>query len=271
MSGQSGWVAFLVIAAASVVFLAVLHGITMLIGHRIGRYNVVDVAWGLGFVGIAALALVLGPGDVFRRWLLMILVGVWGLRLSWHMYLKSAGKGEDPRYTELLSRSGGHGLRTVARKIFVIQGVSQWFVSLPIQVSAVTEPTRGIALVAVVVGVALWLLGFTFEAVGDAQLRRFTSDPNSRGTIMDRGLWAWTRHPNYFGDSSVWWGIWLIAASSWPGVLTVLSPVAMTYFLVHATGARLLEESMSRRPGYREYQQRTSYFLPWPPRAPRSP
>ncbi|MEE3851687.1 DUF1295 domain-containing protein [Gordonia sp. LSe1-13] len=267
MSGASGWAAFAVIAVASLLFLVVLHGVTMAIGHRIGRYNVVDVAWGLGFVGIAWLALILGPGDATRRWLFAVLVTVWGLRLSWHMYQKSAGKGEDPRYTELLERSGGSDLVTVARKIFGTQGISQWFVSLPIQVSAVSDATTGLWWIVLVAGIALWVLGFAFEAIGDAQLRRFKADPANKGKIMDRGLWSWTRHPNYFGDSSIWWGIWLIAASSWPGVLTVLSPVAMTYFLVYATGARLLEESMSKRPGYPEYQRRTSYFLPLPPRS----
>lgn len=265
IAGTSPWAAFGIITAATVVFLVVLHTVTMAIGHRIGRYNVVDVSWGLGFVGISWLTLILGPGDATRRWLLAALVSVWGLRLSWHMFQKSAGKGEDPRYTEMLERSGGTEIGIVARKIFATQGVAQWFVSLPIQVSAVVGATEGVWTVVLVAGVALWLVGFTFEAVGDAQLRRFKADPSNKGKIMDRGLWSWTRHPNYFGDSSVWWGVWLIAASSWPGVLTVLSPVAMTYFLVFATGARLLERSMSKRPGYPEYQQRTSYFLPLPP------
>ncbi|MGC5259303.1 DUF1295 domain-containing protein [Gordonia sp. DT218] len=266
ISGLHGWAAFGVLTGASLILLAVLHGVTMAIGHRIGRYNVVDVAWGLGFVGIAVLSLILGPGDLGRRWLLAVLVTVWGSRLTWHMYVKSAGKGEDPRYTELLSRSGGDGLGVVARKIFATQGISQWFVSLPIQVSAVVGRTEGIWIVVLVVGSGLWVLGMAFETVGDAQLRRFKADPANKGEIMDRGLWSWTRHPNYFGDASVWWGLWLVAASAWPGVLTVLSPVAMTYFLVYATGARLLEESMSRRPGYAAYQERTSYFLPRPPR-----
>ena len=123
----------------------------------------------------------------------------------------------------------------------------------------------GSSLVALL-GVALWLLGVVFESVGDAQLRRFKADSGNRGKVMDQGLWAWTRHPNYFGDAAVWWGLYLVAASAWPGVLTVLSPVVMTYFLVFATGARLLEKEMATRPGYPAYQGRTSYFLPRPPK-----
>ena len=118
----------------------------------------------------------------------------------------------------------------------------------------------------VVVGVAIWLVGIGLETVGDAQLAAYKRDPANRGTVMDRGLWGWTRHPNYFGDACVWWGIWVIAAAAWPGVLTVLSPGAMTYFLAFATGARLLESEMAKRPGYPAYMERTSGFVPWPPR-----
>ena len=114
-------------------------------------------------------------------------------------------------------------------------------------------------------GVAVWAVGLAFEAVGDAQLAAYKKDPD-RGPVMDRGLWRYTRHPNYFGDSTVWWGIFLVCASAWPGVLTILSPVAMTYFLVFATGARLLERTMMKRPGYPEYAARTSMFLPLPPK-----
>lgn len=260
------WSQFLAVSAASLLVLAVLHTLTFLVGRRIGRYNVVDVAWGLGFVLVAMVAAALGEGDGLRRWLFVVLVGIWGLRLSWHMHVKSAGKGEDPRYTELLERAGGTSARVVIRKIFLTQGLSQWFVSLPLQVSAVLGPASGVGAVTVVAGVVVAAAGVAFEAVGDHQLRTFKDDPSNKGRIMDVGLWAWTRHPNYFGDACVWWGLWLIAASVWPGALTVLSPVAMTYFLVYATGARLLEKSMSQRPGYAEYQQRTGYFVPRPPK-----
>ncbi|MDL9935412.1 DUF1295 domain-containing protein [Gordonia sp. ABSL1-1] len=263
---MTGWLGFFVLSAVSLAVLAVIQAVTFAVGRRIGRYNVVDVAWGAGFVAVALLALVVGGGDPTRRWVLAALVTVWGLRLSWHMVRKSAGRGEDPRYTELLARTDG-SIGAVIRKVFATQGISQWFVSLPIQVSAVVAGGTGpLGRSLLIVGTVVCIFGFVFESVGDAQLRRFKDDPGSRGQIMDGGLWAWTRHPNYFGDSCVWWGIWLIAAGAWPAALTIASPVAMTYFLVYATGARLLERSMSSRPGYREYQLRTSYFLPRPPR-----
>lgn len=258
------WASFALVSGSSVVVLALAHGVSFEVGRRIGRYNVVDVTWGIGFVLVAAVAAILGDGDAARRVLLLVLTTVWGARLSWHMVRKSRGKGEDPRYKALLERSGGDGPRVVIRRIFFTQGLAQWFVSLPLQLSAVLGATHVTAVLGI--GVALWVAGVFFEAVGDAQLARWKADPANKGQVMDVGLWAWTRHPNYFGDSLVWWGLWLISASVWPGVLTVLSPIAMTYFLVFATGARLLEQSMSKRPGYPEYQERTSYFIPRPPK-----
>jgi len=252
------------VSGASVLALAVVHSVTFAIGMRIGRYNVVDVAWGVGFVAIAAVAAALGHGDPTRRWLLLALVAIWGLRLSWHIQRKTAGKGEDPRYAALLRDAT---LAQVVRKVFVLQACITWFVSFPLQLSAVTGPTPKPLTAVRLVGVAVWLVGVTFEAIGDRQLRIFKSDPANRGVVMDRGLWAWTRHPNYFGDAAVWWGLWLITINGWLPLATVGSPLLMTYFLVYVTGARLTEKLMAGRPGFDEYRQRTAFFFPRPPRS----
>lgn len=256
---------FLAVSAAALAIVVLVYGITFLIGRRIGRYNVVDVTWGLSFVAVAAVAALVGPGDPVRRLLLLALVTVWGVRLAWHMVGKSAGKGEDPRYRRLLKDD--FSAVTVLRKIFLIQALATWFISLPIQLSAVLGPTPGRLVPVLVAGVVLWVIGVSFEAVGDHQLRAFKADPANKGAIMDRGLWAWTRHPNYFGDASVWWGLWLIGITGWLSLSTVLSPVAMSYFLVYATGARLTEKIMADRPGFAEYRSRTSFFLPRPPKS----
>ncbi len=222
---------------------------------------------GAGFVLIALVSAIVGTGDLWRRLLMLALVAIWGVcgwRRTWRFdrvaKVKTRGTkkcSDERRVIERCMRSA----RSISRR-----GISLWFVSLPIQVAAVSNGSFGLL---VVLGIALWIVGVTFETVGDRQMEEFKSDPGSRGHIMDQGLWAWTRHPNYFGDACVWWGgIFLVSASVWPGgVLTVLSPIAMTYFLVFATGARLLERHMEQRPGYREYQQRTSYFIPRPPKA----
>ena len=257
---------FAVVSGASAAALLVLHAVTFGIGRRIGRYNVVDVAWGLGFIAVATVAAILGDGDASRRWLLLALVAIWGLRLSSYIYRRSAGKGEDPRYADLL-RDATVG--QVVGKVFLLQGFATWFISLPLQLSAVTGATPRRWLSVTLAGVLVWLVGVVFEAVGDHQLRVFKSDPRNRGVVMDRGLWAWTRHPNYFGDACVWWGLWLITITGWWSLATVLSPLLMTYFLVYASGARLTEKYMRGRPGFGEYQQRTSFFIPRPPRSAR--
>jgi steroid 5-alpha reductase family enzyme len=257
---------FATVSGASVAALLAVHGVTFVIARRIGRYNVVDVAWGLGFIAIALVAAILGDGDAFRRWLLLALVSIWGLRLSWYIYRRSAGKGEDPRYADMLR---GATVGQVVGKVFLVQGVATWSVSLPLQLSAVNGATPRRWLAVTLAGVLVWLTGVAFEALGDHQLRVFKSDPSHRGVVMDRGLWAWTRHPNYFGDACVWWGLWLITITGWWSLATVLSPSLMTYFLVYATGARLTEKYMRGRRGFDEYQQRTSFFIPRPPRSAR--
>ncbi|MFQ6171419.1 DUF1295 domain-containing protein [Oryzobacter sp. R7] len=253
----------LAVCLASLATAAVAMGVTAVVARRLGRVAVVDVAWGLVFVAIAWVAHLVGTGSV-RSLLLAVLVTAWGGRLAWHIRRRAVGAGEDPRYEKLLSEAPeGRRFAFAVRKVFLVQGLAAWFVSLPLQVAAATD--RPLGWVAAL-GVLVVVVGVTFEAVGDAQLAAFKRDPANRGRVMDRGLWAWTRHPNYFGDSAVWWGLFVVAAEAWPGVLTVLSPVVMTYFLAFATGARLLESEMAKRPGYPEYMARTSMFVPLPPR-----
>jgi steroid 5-alpha reductase family enzyme len=148
--------------------------------------------------------------------------------------------------------------------IHLTQAVAIWFVSLPVMVAMFERSEPGVLFV---VGVLVWAVGFGFESIGDWQLARFRADPASAGKVMDRGLWRFTRHPNYFGDATMWWGIWLVAAQQWQGVVTVLSPALMTWTLTRKTGTPLLERGLAeRRPGYRDYVERTSGFLPLPPR-----
>ena len=255
----------LTVVAASFATATAAMVVTALAARRRGRVSVVDIAWGLVFVGIAWVSFVVGTGSG-RSLLLALLVTLWGARLAWHIRRRALGAGEDPRYDRLLADAPeGRRFAYAVRRVFVVQGLAAWFVSLPVQVAASTDSALGwVAWL----GVVVWLVGVAFEVGGDAQLAAFKKDPANRGRVMDRGLWGWTRHPNYFGDAAVWWGIWLVAAEAWPGVLTVLSPVAMTYFLAFATGARLLESEMAQRPGYPEYMERTSMFLPVPPKRP---
>ncbi len=164
---HSNLVNLLEVSAVSFLVLAALQAVTFAVGTRIGRYNVVDVAWGLGFVAVAAVAAVLGHGAATRRWLLLALVAVWGLRLSWYIQRKTVGRGEDPRYAALLRNATP---AQVVRKVSLPQGVIGWFVSFPLQLSAVTGPTPRPLIAVSIVGVAVWLVGAVFEAIGDWQL-----------------------------------------------------------------------------------------------------
>ncbi|MET8682868.1 DUF1295 domain-containing protein [Streptomyces sp. NPDC004732] len=252
-----GWSA----AAALGVMLA-----TFAVAVRKGLHRIVDIAWGLGFTAVAVASLLAsaGAGDPARRALVTVLTAVWGLRLAGHIARRGRGHGEDPRYEQLLARAPGNRTLYALRMVYLLQGALIWLVSLPVQAAQyVPGPLTGIAWA----GAVLWAVGMFFEAVGDAQLARFKADPSNRGKIMDRGLWRYTRHPNYFGDFCVWWGLFLIAADSLPAaVVTVVSPLVMSLLLTRGSGKRLLERHMADRPGYAAYAARTSGFFPLPPR-----
>ncbi len=261
------WAVFLASLPWTVLAVVVLLGATFGVAVRLGKHAVVDIVWGLGFVAISAASWLLSSqhGDPLRRGVLLALVTVWGVRLAAHIAARSRGHGEDPRYEALLDKADGRNPRLHAlRSIYLPQGMVMWFVSLPVQVGMFAPD--GLAWLSWA-GVALWSVGMVFEAVGDRQLAAFRADPSSRGKVLDTGLWRYTRHPNYFGDACVWWGIFVVSAGAWPGILTVLSPLAMTYLLVKGTGKPLLEKGMaSTRPGYAQYVSRTSGFVPMPPR-----
>jgi steroid 5-alpha reductase family enzyme len=243
---------------------AVAMVLTAYAAKRAGRVSVVDVTWGLALAAIAVVMAVVGTGTPWRRWLVAVLVLVWGARLARHIFSRSRGAGEDPRYAELL---GDGGFRAAITKVFLTQGLAICLVSLPVLTAAHWD----VAVTWLVwVGVVVWAVGVFFEAVGDAQLAAYKRDPD-RPRIMHRGLWGWTRHPNYFGDACLWWGIWVVggaASGFWPGLVSVLAPLAMTHLLRNVTGAKLLERTMSQRPGWDEYAARVPLFFPRPPRRP---
>ena len=260
------WTALTASLPLTVATVLVVQAVTFVVALRLGRHSVVDVAWGIGFAAVAATSYLLSAdeGDPLRRGLVLALTAIWGLRLAGHIALRSRGHGEDPRYDALLSSAPGSRTAYALRKVYLTQAAVMWFVSLPIQVAMFQADDLGLLAWT---GVALWVIGLFFETVGDHQLQRFRDDPANRGKVLDTGLWRWTRHPNYFGDACVWWGLSLIAFDAWPGVLTVLSPVVMTWLLAKGTGKPLLEKGMaSTRPGYADYVRRTSGFVPFPPR-----
>jgi steroid 5-alpha reductase family enzyme len=242
---------------------------TWVVAVRVKRLSVVDVTWGPSFFVIAVVGFLVSTedGEGLRRALIVVLTGLWGVRLGTHILLRQLrDPGEDPRYTEMMSRRSGDPRIAALRSVFLLQAVAAWFISLPLQVGLVSSRGPGTLLW---LGVLVWAVGFVFESVGDWQLTRFKALPESRGQVMDRGLWRYTRHPNYFGDAAVWWGLFLICADGGWAWLTVLSPLLMTWFLAAKTGKPLMEKQLSQsRPGYADYVNRTSGFIPLPPRRP---
>ena len=240
-----------------------------MISVRLQDASVADIFWGLGFVQLAWLYCFLSPEVTPRSWLVAALITLWGTRLSLHIFRRHRGKGEDPRYQAMRASHGpAFGWRSLFT-VFSLQGAILWFVALPLLVAV--RATQPAALTAVDgLGIFLFAVGFGFEVVGDYQLERFRAESSSRGQVLDRGLWRCTRHPNYFGDATMWWGIYVIAASTPGGWLTVLSPSLMTLLLMRVSGVTLLEDGLkASKPGYRAYIARTPAFFPWFPRVPR--
>lgn len=253
-----------VLLASAALVAAALFGLWLL-SLRLRDVSIVDIFWGLGFALIAVVAAALGDGYPWRKLLLALLTVVWGVRLALYLLWRNAGHGEDYRYQAMRRQHGDRFPLVSLVTVFGLQGALMWTVSLPVQVGQLADlPARLTALD--LLGAGLWLLGLTFETVGDWQLARFKADPANAGRVMDRGLWRYTRHPNYFGDACVWWGLWLIAAAGGAWWM-VLSPLLMTVFLLRVSGVAMLERTIvKRRPEYADYIARTSAFVPWFPR-----
>jgi steroid 5-alpha reductase family enzyme len=235
-------------------------------GVTTGRHTIMDVAFGgcIAVAGLVSFLASLGDGVPVRRWLLLTASVFWGVRLAWHVAARARGAGEDPRYRELIARAPGRVTAYALRAVYLPQLVVLGIALLPLPAGMTTR--AGVSAVTVI-GAVVWLAGFFFETVGDWQLTEFKSDPANRGQIMDRGLWHYTRHPNYFGDACMWLGLFLISYGTPLQLVSLVSPVVMTFVLTRGTGQRLTERRMSgARPGYADYVRRTSGFFPLPPR-----
>ena len=246
------------------IVIAAVMIITWVVSLVLRDASVVDPVWPLAFIAVAITALIAGSGDEGRRILIACVVAIWGARLSIHLLVRNAGKEEDFRYAAMRAKRGHRFWLTSLVTVFLLQGLLVWVVSLPVQLSAI--PDRPLGWLAIV-GAIMWAIGVVFETIGDTQLMRFKANPGSRGQVLNTGLWRYTRHPDYFGDFLVWWGIFLIAAESGAGAWGVAGPLLMTLLLVKVSGAGLLEKDIAvRRPGYADYVRRTSGFIPRPPK-----
>ena len=251
----------IILAAATLMWM---------ISARLEDASIADVGWGLGFVLLAWLYCLLSPTLTSRSWLVAVLITLWGARLSWHIFRRNHGQAEDPRYRAMRASHGRAFWWRSLFTVFWLQGAILWFVALPV-LAAVRAVQPAALTIVDGVGAVLFAGGLGFEVVGDYQLQRFKARPPNRGRVLDRGLWRYTRHPNYFGDATLWWGLYVIASATPGGWLTLLSPALMTFLLIRVSGVRLLEDGLkASKPGYHAYITRTPPFFPWRPRDPQS-
>jgi steroid 5-alpha reductase family enzyme len=247
--------------------LAVIVGtlvLLWLISLRLKDASIVDIFWGLGFVTITWCTFFIARPTSSRYILLAVMVTIWGVRLAGYLAWRNIGKSEDYRYRAMRTKYGDRFPLISLFLVFGLQGVIMLIVSLPVQVTAnsINSLNWLDAL-----GVGAWFIGLFFETVGDLQLARFKANPDNQGKVMDRGLWRFTRHPNYFGDFMIWWGVFTIALAGGSVWWTIISPLLMSFLLIRVSGVALLENSLRTRTiGYDNYVRNTSAFFPLPPK-----
>jgi steroid 5-alpha reductase family enzyme len=247
-----------------VAIITLYASIWFLISLKLRRNDVADVAWGAGFILLALAGQFTAAAISIRGLLVLALVTIWGMRLSLHIGLRNRGKSEDPRYRKWREEWGAHATARAFFQVFLLQGFLALVILLPVTYIVAHQNPDVSWLDAL--GATVWLVGFVFEVVGDLQLARFKNNPGRRGRFITSGLWKYTRHPNYFGEVTLWWGVWLIACSVPGGWRTVLGPGTISALILFVSGIPLLEKKYEGDTEFKEYQRRTSAFFPLPPK-----
>ncbi len=252
-----------------------------LVAQKINNNSIVDIGWGFALVLVATYSLVftglsgLGGGLGIVKYVSAGLMMVWGLRLSIYLLIRNFGKPEDYRYVNMRKKWGNDNPKLKAFvRVFMMQALFSFVIGAPIYFAMINQNVvfNDILLVKnivpLVIGIVVFIIGFYFQTVGDAQLKRFIATRKSRDEVMDKGLWKLTRHPNYFGESMMWWGqfIVVVLAVNYLGVIAIISPLTITLLLVFVSGVPLLEKRYDDNPAYQAYKKRTSKFIPWFPK-----
>lgn len=239
--------------------------VLFIVAQIIKKNSIVDSFWGPGFFVVAIYTLMRSPHIGARALIVSGLVTIWAFRLFTHITLRNWNKPEDYRYVAMREKWGTRfALAKAYGNVFMVQALFLFIVALSIT-SANTNVSQAIGPLAYI-GVAMWVIGFIFESVGDAQLKRFLANPENRGKLMTSGLWRYTRHPNYFGEATMWWGIFVISLSGYASIFNILSPITITVLLVFVSGVPLIEKMYGDRADFQEYAARTSVFIPWFPK-----
>jgi steroid 5-alpha reductase family enzyme len=229
------------------------------------RNDVADVAWGLGFVLLAWISFFISKGNDIRGTLVCVLVSIWGIRLARHIHKRNAGKAEDYRYLAWRKEWGKWFYLRSYGQVYLLQGALLFLIVTPVLIIN-QSVGRGLWFLDLL-GVLVWGVGFYFESTGDAQLKEFIKDPNNKGKLMRSGLWQYTRHPNYFGEVTQWWGIWIIALSAPFGFIGIIGPITITFLILKVSGIPLLEKKMEENPDFADYKAKTNMFLPGKPKS----
>ena len=248
-----------------VIAITIYASLWFLASLRLRRNDIADVPWGIGFIFLALAGQLSASSISIRGIFVLALVTIWGLRLSLHIGLRNRGKPEDPRYLNWRNEWGRHAIIRSYFQVFLLQGFLAVIILTPVTYIQV-HPNYDLNW-RDVLGTAVWLIGFAFEYIGDLQLTRFKRNPRNRGRIISSGLWKYTRHPNYFGEVTLWWGLWLIACSIRGAWITIFGPVTITILILFVSGIPLLEKRYKKSAEFNEYSRRTSVFFPLPPKS----
>lgn len=223
--------------------------------------SIADTGWGIGFIGITLYTFFIYSSYTQRQILATILILTWGMRLATHIYMRNKGKGEDPRYQQWRHYWGNRFIIMSYLQVFMAQGLGMLMIATPvIVINSSRESNLGFFDL---LGFVIWFIGFFFETVADYQLYAFLQDPENRGRIMKKGLWQNSRHPNYFGEILIWWGMFVIACNVSYGWVTIISPLTISYLLLFVSGIPLAEKQLAGLKEFAEYEKKTSIFIPW--------
>ncbi len=249
---------FLQVAVLIFIYMTVWFSVAI----ALKRNDVADLAWGLGFIAISLFLVLSNPDNPVLK-MISVLIFFWGSRLSLHIFGRLINSEEDPRYLAWRNEWGSSFYLRSFFQVFMLQGFFMYLISL--SAIASTSSTSTTISPQIIIGLLVWYTGFVFEYVGDQQLRDFLNMPQNRGRLMTEGLWNYTRHPNYFGEVTQWWGIFILtfSASTW---FSILSPLTITLLILFVSGVPLLEKRYAGRPDWQEYKSRTSVFIPWWPK-----
>lgn len=255
-----------VLLATGLALIAAVEAVAWRISLRLENAAVADVVWPIAIAATAWWGALVADGVAARRLVLLVLVTAWAVRLALHLAIRIARHGEDRRYAAMRERHGEAFRRVSLWTVFGFQGLLAWMVSLPLMFGMAADRPRALTAAAVL-GIVVWAVGFAFETVADWQLARFRRRRDRGGDVLQTGVWRYSRHPNYFGEVCVWWGIFLVVAPTPLGFAAVVGPLLVTVLVTRVSGVPLTEKGIgTRRPAYREYAFRTNAFFPGPPR-----